>query len=92
MQGKINTPSGSSQKGMIQVRKPLTFACLIVASDTSSSHLDVIYPNGISCTMPADVQERMLRSIPGLENVEMIRPGYGVEYDCIDARELRRAL
>lgn len=52
--------------------------------------LDVIYPNGISCTMPADIQEKMLRTIPGLENVEMIRPGYGVEYDCIDARELRR--
>ena len=40
--------------------------------------------------MPADIQEKMLRSIPGLENVEMIRPGYGVEYDCIDARELKR--
>ena len=40
--------------------------------------------------MPADIQEQMLRTIPGLENVGMIRPGYGVEYDCIDARELRR--
>lgn len=39
--------------------------------------------------MPADVQEKMLRTIPGLENVDMIRPGYGVEYDCIDARELK---
>ena len=40
--------------------------------------------------MPADIQEKMLRSIPGLEDVEMIRPGYGVEYDCVDARELKR--
>ncbi|KAF8321325.1 GIDA-domain-containing protein [Clavulina sp. PMI_390] len=53
---------------------------------------DVIYPNGISCTMPADIQEQFLRTIPGLEDVEMIRPGYGVEYDCIDARELRPTL
>lgn len=40
--------------------------------------------------MPADIQEKMLRSIPGLEDVEMIKPGYGVEYDCVDARELKR--
>ncbi|KDQ08569.1 hypothetical protein BOTBODRAFT_37859 [Botryobasidium botryosum FD-172 SS1] len=53
---------------------------------------DLIYPNGLSCTLPPDIQERLLRSIPGLENVEMVRPGYGVEYDCIDARELKTTL
>lgn len=52
----------------------------------------VLYPNGLSCTLPADLQEDMLRSIPGLENVKMIRPGYGVEYDHVDPRELCHSL
>ncbi|KAF9447052.1 glucose-inhibited division protein A subfamily [Macrolepiota fuliginosa MF-IS2] len=49
---------------------------------------DVIYPNGISCSMPEELQEPMMRTIPGLENVRMVRPAYGVEYDHVDAREL----
>ncbi|KAH0580554.1 hypothetical protein H2248_002047 [Termitomyces sp. 'cryptogamus'] len=49
---------------------------------------DVIYPNGISCSMPEELQELMMRTIPGLENVKMVRPAYGVEYDHVDAREL----
>ncbi|KAH9851003.1 glucose-inhibited division protein A subfamily [Lenzites betulinus] len=49
---------------------------------------DLIYPNGLSCSLPEEVQISMYRSVPGLENVELVRPAYGVEYDHIDAREL----
>jgi tRNA uridine 5-carboxymethylaminomethyl modification enzyme len=51
-----------------------------------------IYLNGLSTSMPTDVQTRMVASIPGLENAEMIRPGYAIEYDAIDPRELTHSL
>jgi tRNA uridine 5-carboxymethylaminomethyl modification enzyme len=56
--------------------------------------LDVpeIYVNGISTSLPQDVQVRFVHSIPGLEKAEFIRFGYAVEYDAIDARELRATL
>ncbi|XP_055704572.1 protein MTO1 homolog, mitochondrial isoform X2 [Phlebotomus papatasi] len=51
-------------------------------------HSDVIYPNGLSCTLPEEQQVELVRRIPGLESAEIIRPGYGVQYDFIDPREL----
>jgi tRNA uridine 5-carboxymethylaminomethyl modification enzyme len=51
-----------------------------------------IYVNGMSTSMPIDVQSRVIASIPGLESAEMIRPGYAIEYDAIDPRELTHSL
>jgi tRNA uridine 5-carboxymethylaminomethyl modification enzyme len=50
------------------------------------------YVNGLSTSMPIDVQAAMLASIPGLDHAEMIRPGYAIEYDAVDPRELRHSL
>ncbi|XP_077510653.1 5-taurinomethyluridine-[tRNA] synthase subunit MTO1, mitochondrial isoform X2 [Amblyomma americanum] len=52
----------------------------------------IVYPNGISCTLPADVQQKLVRCMPGCHNAEMIRPGYGVEYDFIDPRQIKPTL
>jgi tRNA uridine 5-carboxymethylaminomethyl modification enzyme len=51
-----------------------------------------IYPNGISTSLPYDVQARFVRTIKGLENVRITRPGYAIEYDYFDPRDLQRSL
>ena len=53
---------------------------------------DTVYPNGISTSLPEDVQHAFIRSIPGLEAVRIIRPGYAIEYDHVDPRELDHGL
>ncbi len=53
---------------------------------------DTIYPNGVSTSLPADVQEAFLKTMPGLANVIIKRPGYAIEYDYVDPRELTLAL
>ncbi|MXO65656.1 tRNA uridine-5-carboxymethylaminomethyl(34) synthesis enzyme MnmG [Altericroceibacterium endophyticum] len=55
-----------------------------------TTHL--VYPNGISTSLPVDVQQAMLNAMPGLDSVEMVVPGYAVEYDHIDPRALSRSL
>jgi tRNA uridine 5-carboxymethylaminomethyl modification enzyme len=51
-----------------------------------------VYVNGMSTSMPVDVQTAMVASVPGLEDAEMIRPGYAIEYDAVDPRELNHSL
>ncbi len=74
---------------------------LVKFADRDSHHVflepeglddNTVYPNGISTSLPEDVQDAMIHSIAGLENVRIIRPGYAIEYDYIDPLEMRRTL
>ncbi len=53
---------------------------------------DTVYPNGISTSLPEEVQRAFLKTIPGLERAKIIRPGYAIEYDTVDPRELDPSL
>ena len=53
---------------------------------------DTVYPNGVSTSLPVDVQEAFLKTMAGLENVRIKRPGYAIEYDYVDPRELAPTL
>ena len=52
----------------------------------------IIYPNGLSCSLPREIQDKMVRSVPGLEQAEFLAYAYAIEYDGIDARELNHTL
>ena len=63
-----------------------------VMLEPEDSEGKIIYPNGLSCSLPRDIQEIMVHSIPGLERAEFLAYAYAIEYDGIDARELTHAL
>ncbi|NXU57753.1 MTO1 protein, partial [Turnix velox] len=53
---------------------------------------DIMYPQGLSMTLPPELQEQVIKSIPGLEKAKMLQPGYGVQYDFLDPRQLTASL
>lgn len=55
-------------------------------------HTNVVYPNGISTSLPANVQDAFIHTMKGLENVEILRPAYAIEYDFVDPKELNSRL
>ena len=63
-----------------------------VMLEPEDSKSEIIYPNGLSCSLPKEVQEEMVHSIVGLENAEFLAYAYAIEYDGIDSRELKHSL
>lgn len=100
-----NLPNSSLYGGQISgvgVRYCPSIEDKIVRFNTATSHHvilepedsegKIIYPNGLSCSLPREVQEKMVRSIPGLENAEFINYAYAIEYESIDPRLLKHSL
>ena len=63
-----------------------------VMLEPEDSSGQIIYPNGLSCSLPREIQDKMVRSVPGLEHAEFLAYAYAIEYDGIDARELTHTL
>ena len=63
-----------------------------VMLEPEDSSGQIIYPNGLSCSLPREIQDKMVRSVPGLEHAEFLAYAYAIEYDGIDARELNHTL
>ena len=63
-----------------------------VMLEPEDSSGQIIYPNGLSCSLPREVQDEMVHSVPGLEQAEFLAYAYAIEYDGIDARELKHTL
>ena len=96
------SPMYSGQIGSVGPRYCLSIEDKVVRFADRPSHQiflepeglddDTIYPNGVSTSLPVEVQAAFLKTMPGLENVVIRRPGYAIEYDYVDPRELTHAL
>ena len=102
---RANVHRSPMYSGQIQSRGPRYCPSLedkiVKFADRDSHHIflepeglddHTVYPNGISTSMPEDVQAAIVASIPGLENAKILRPGYAIEYDHVDPRELHPTL
>ncbi len=79
----------SIEDKIVRFKEATSHHVMLEPEDSSG---DIIYPNGLSCCLPKDVQERMVHSVPGLEHAEFLAYAYAIEYDGIDARELKHSL
>ncbi len=79
----------SIEDKIVRFKSATSHHVMLEPEDSASK---VIYPNGLSCSLPKDVQEKMVHSVPGLEHAEFIAYAYAIEYDGIDAMELKHNL
>ena len=79
----------SIEDKIVRFKEATSHHVMLEPEDSSG---DIIYPNGLSCCLPKEVQERMVHSVPGLEHAEFLAYAYAIEYDGIDARELKHSL